>query len=149
VTAWLAFLTQKAEDATDSLKIFKEVEDRILEFKNHEVPDEPLESNLGVPPVPPLTLVFIAEGEILEAMKKWGEAAAKYSQAISIGLGGDQLVFQYARSLIKMGDSAGREKAMAVLEKLSTNEAKNEKEKFWKRMAQATLEGERNKEIVN
>ncbi|MEO5970277.1 MAG: tetratricopeptide repeat protein [Bdellovibrionia bacterium] len=149
VTAWLAYLTLKADDSKDALKIFKEVENQILESKDHKIPDEPIESNLGIPPVPPLTVVIISEGEILETMKKWGEASAKYSQAIDIGLGGNQLAFQYARSLIKTGDVAGREKAMAVLEKLSVSEAKDEKEKFWKRMAQATLAGERNKEIVN
>ena len=149
VTAWFAYLALKVDDTKDALKLFMEVENRLLESDSHEAPDEPIESNLGVPPVPHLTVVVATEGELLEKMEKWGEASEKYSQAIGNGLGGNQLVFQYARSLLKTGDIAERGKAMDVLEKLSGSETKNEKEEFWKKMARTTIAGEKNKEIVN
>jgi predicted Zn-dependent protease len=93
--------------------------------------------------------VTIQEAEILEKMDKWPEASEKYSEAISNGIGGNQFVFQYARSLIKIGEPKEKEKALDVLEKLSTSEAKNEKEEFWKRMAQAALSAEKGNPVVN
>jgi tetratricopeptide (TPR) repeat protein len=149
VTAWLASLAKSVADTKDALELYKIVENCLLDSKGHELINEPIESNLGVPPVPHLVDVVFLEGELLEKNEKWAEASAKYSQAMSSGLGGNQLVFRYAWSLIKGGEAGAKEKALEVLEKLSTSETKNDKEEFWKKMALTTLEGEKSKAKVD
>lgn len=90
---------------------------------------------LGVPPVQSLEQILISEGEILEGLKRWGESAAVYAKAMDEGLGGNQAMYGYARSLLKTGARAEREKAIQVLEKVSGSKI----EDFWKRLATETL----------
>ena len=61
---------------------------------------------LGVTPVPGLDRIMITEGELLEAQGRWGEAAGTYARAMDDGVGGNQVIYQYARSLKKTGSSA-------------------------------------------
>jgi hypothetical protein len=92
--------------------------------------------------MPELGLVMITQGEILERLGHWGEAAATYARAMEDGLGGDQAVYQYARSLRKSGGSADRQKAHALLEKLAGNGSAST-DGFWRRLAREALADEK------
>jgi hypothetical protein len=166
VQAWIADLQFQAGDKGVAYEMYRNLENhlRLQQELAHKAtaakgapPVVAIDSEsltIGIPPMPALDNVVIAEGQILESQGRWGEAATTYARAMSDGLGGNQVVYRYAMSLKKTGDQA---KAHTVLEKLAadrqvasgetagaTSEAGGlEETDFWKKLAKEALADEK------
>jgi tetratricopeptide (TPR) repeat protein len=161
VQAWIADLQFQAGDKGVAYEMYRNLENHLrlqqelTKKKGASVSVIDTESlTIGIPPMPSLDNVVIAEGQILESQARWGEAAATYSRAIADGLGGNQAFYQYAMSLKKIGTSGDREKAHEVLEKLAADrQPANEGAAgeaggvdvtdFWKKLAKEALADEK------
>jgi tetratricopeptide (TPR) repeat protein len=161
VQAWIADLQFQAGDKGVAYEMYRNLENHLrLQqelAKKKAAPVVAIDSEsltLGIPPMPALDNVVIAEGQILESQGRWGEATTTYARAMGDGLGGNQVVYRYAMSLKKTGDQA---KAHTVLEKLAadrqlasgetaaaTSEAGGlEETDFWKKLAKEALADEK------
>ena len=136
VDAWLAQLEAKTGDSRSALKIYRTLEKRLLSDAKVNGETEDL---LGLPALPSAEEIVLAEGDILEKFGRWGEAASTYSRAITNGLHGDQLQYEYARTLLRSKVRGERAKAKQTLEKLATSEPKSESDIFWKKLAGEAL----------
>lgn len=136
VNAWIAELQAHAGDTKVALEMYRNLEKHVrLQAKTTQKTDV-IAANLGVPPMPPLDVVILAQGGLLEKHGLWGEAAAIYGSAVEEKIGGNQALFQYARSLSKTGVAADRQRAHAVLEKLASSQGQDD---FWKKLARESL----------
>jgi tetratricopeptide (TPR) repeat protein len=157
IEAWLASLQVKMGNSDGALVVYRKLE-RELEHpqpskdqsSSDEVPIEKMdmEQSLGLSDVPDLASLILIQGELLEKAGKWGEAAGTYSRAVENGWGGNQILYEYARTLIKSGGEAQKLKGHQTLEKIVSTESKSENEKFWKKLAQETLADEKSKQSV-
>ena len=143
VQAWTADLQSQSGDPKVALEMYKNLEKHIrLQISSKtEVRVDDVAASLGVPPMPALDGVLLAEGDLLEKQGRWGEAAATYSRAVDDKMGGNQALYQYARSLSKTGTPANQTKAHAVLEKLSSSNGD-----FWTKLAREALADENTRE---
>lgn len=83
----------------------------------------------------------LAIAEILEKQSKWGEAADLYGELATAQNEDHRVAYSMARALLKTGDTAKMEKALATFERLSGEKTQD----FWTDMARRTLEAERMK----
>jgi tetratricopeptide (TPR) repeat protein len=166
VNAWIADLQAQEGGASGlqvALEMDKNLEKHIRLIGKTPVKTDEIAAALGVPPMPPLDLVILSQGQILEKQGRWGDAASTYARAVEDKIGGNQALYQYARTLRKTGIPANRVKARAVLEKLASGEKSESRqpgsedaasaggatEDFWKKLAREalsdenTMEGER------
>ena len=154
VDAWLASLQARAGDGKIALEMYKNLEKHLELEKSAKktVPAPESEAAiLGVPAVPALDTVVLAQAEMHEKLGDWGAAAATYSRAIDSGLGGSQAVYEYARVLLKSGEQGDRKKAFETLRKLAeanppagTAAVQSDVSgDFWKKLAREALENER------
>jgi hypothetical protein len=134
---WIASLSTKAGDIRAANRLYSE-----LQVVKRE--KESRYESLGLPPVPELATLILAEGETLARRGKWGEAAAAYARAVEKGLGGNQLLFEYARALQKSPKKADQLRAQEVLTQITTSK----QDDFWKKLAQEALENRQAKEGV-
>jgi predicted Zn-dependent protease len=179
--AWLASLQARAGDSLAAFESYKNIENHVaMESAEHEsehgkaASAPPASEILGVPPVPSMAGLLLAEGEIQEKLGHWGEAAAIYSRAMTAKVGGDEVVYGYARALLKTGKKEDREKGYGVLKELadgklqnapakaadaSTDSSKNARkpagsepqasatrDDFWKKLAREALETEKSRQ---
>ncbi len=137
VNHWVASLQEKAGDAGSALVIYRNLENYLKSAeKNRKVS---LPEILGVPEIRPIELLVSAQAEILAKQGKWGESAQAYSRAVEAGLGGNHLMYEYARALERSGDAAGQQKALEVLKRL----AESQTDDFWRKLAREALENRR------
>jgi tetratricopeptide (TPR) repeat protein len=166
VQAWIADLQAQVGDKGVAFEMYRNLEKHLRLEKSSTaqgksvagaVPAVPVTideeaSSLGIPPMPSLDVVMISEGHILEAQGRWGEAAATYARAMEDGIGGDQVIYQYARSLKKTGQASDRVKAHKFLEQLAAGTETRTPaagttaaitDDFWKKLAKETLADEK------
>lgn len=140
--AWIASLTAQTGDDPVALDLYRALEARLTQFVPERTtafePDGA--QTLGVPPIPAIDQIGIAEATLLEKQKRWGEASIAYERAMTKGWGGNQAVFGYAHSLIQSGQNT--EKAFATLEKLAQQGKQGD---FWSQLAKQTLEDEKSR----
>ncbi|MBC7690460.1 MAG: hypothetical protein H7222_01715 [Methylotenera sp.] len=95
-------------------------------------------AHLGVSSVAAPEELLMSEGELLSKQGHWGEAADAYGKAIDSGLGGNQALYEYARTLGKSGpDRAEKKEIQVILKRL----AESKVDDFWKKLANRTLAG--------
>jgi tetratricopeptide (TPR) repeat protein len=153
VQAWIAEIQSETGDKGAALEGYRNLEKHIRLQKDllktnpkATIGIDEEAAALGVTPVPGLDRVMISQGELLEAQGHWGEAAATYARAMEDGVGGDQVVYQYARSLKKTGNPSDRAKADGLLKKLAANPASGDaQESFWNKLAREALADEKTK----
>ena len=147
IAGWLAGLEASDGDVKVAFEMYRNLEKRLADRKG-EKPESATKAGksplsvaelLGVPEAPSMEFVFLEQGRLLEKLGRWGESAGVYSRAMDAGLGGNQAMFSYARALLKDGGQAGREKAIAMLEKLAVSKVDD----FWKKLAIETLEDQK------
>jgi tetratricopeptide (TPR) repeat protein len=163
VQSWIADLQFQAGDKGVAYEMYRNLENHLRLEKElakkavgkNTAPAIDSESlTLGIPPMPSLDNLVIAEGQILESQGRWGEAATTYTRAIGDKLGGNQVVYRYAMSLRKIGTTADRAKSREVLEKLAADRdpaatgdaasaAVGEETDFWKKLAKEALADEK------
>jgi tetratricopeptide (TPR) repeat protein len=146
VRNWLATLETKTSSPGAALQLYREIEKAMPHVAPAEVgsPTRTNESDakltlLGMPALPTLEQILLAEAMILDRDARWGEAAATYGRAVDTGLGGNQAMYGLARAWLKTGVKASRKKALSLLEKVSASKS----EDFWKDLAAKALEVER------
>jgi predicted negative regulator of RcsB-dependent stress response len=149
---WVASLQAKTGDSKIALKLYRELENSILfkqkENKNISEKEDVVENLLGVPRLPSLDALILAQAEIFEKDGKWGESASTYARAVEKGWGGNQFRFEQARNLMKLGGQNQKEEAFQLLEKLVADSEKAGKDDFWKKLAQETLANEKSRQSV-
>jgi tetratricopeptide (TPR) repeat protein len=147
VVAWIADLQAQAGDPSVALAMENNLEKHLRLKPVTPMTNDSIAASLGIPAMPPLDVVLLAEGQLLEKQGHWGEAAATYARAVDEKMGGNQALYQYARSLRKTGVPANLTKAHAVLEKLVAATATPAngvaaKEDFWTKLAREALADE-------
>ncbi|MBL7716736.1 MAG: tetratricopeptide repeat protein [Bdellovibrionales bacterium] len=95
---------------------------------------------LGVSAVPNELQLVVLEGEILEKLGRLAEAASAYQTAIEAGLGGNHILYQYARVLGATGTQTDATESRKILEKV----AKSETDDFWRKLARESIAGKGN-----
>jgi tetratricopeptide (TPR) repeat protein len=134
--AWIASLHTKAGEFRAAIDLYRQLEKRLAQTGEKRAPArEGIASTLGVPPLPKIEDLILAEGEIHASQGQWGEAAQAYSRAVEAGLGGSRTKFEYARALTRVGSAEGKAKARKVLEEL----AAGKKDDFWRKLAAESL----------
>ncbi len=149
---WLASLQFRAGDLNVALGIYRDLErslelEQKLKAKQNREPgatSQGVSSDnaviaLGLPVVPSLEALVLAQAEILEKLGRWGEAAQTYGRAVEQNWGGNRAIFGYARALIKTGDQTSAKKGFAAMEKV----AGSKQDDFWKRLATEALANEK------
>lgn len=133
ISHWVGTLQARAGESKAALEIFRNLRKQKRDASTQT--KEGVAALLGVPPVPNLETLLLAEGEILEKQERWGEAASTYGSALTDGQGSNHLMYQYARALGNSEEVADRKAAQAVLEKV----AESKTEDFWKKLAKEAL----------
>ncbi|MGK5088599.1 tetratricopeptide repeat protein [Bdellovibrionota bacterium FG-2] len=154
---WLASLQGRAGDRSVALEIYVGVEENLQKEKrlmkegarnlasaSAESPSDALLSVLGAPPLPSIEQVVVAQAEIQEKQGKWGEVARTYSRAVENGVGENRLSYNLARALLNTREATNYDKAIKALEGVASSKTND----FWKRLAQQTLENEKNKRNI-
>lgn len=95
---------------------------------------------LGVAAVPNELQLIILEGELLEKQGRFADAATAYQSAIAAGIGGNHVLYQYARVLSSTGAAADADESRKVMEKV----AKSETDDFWRKLARESIAGKGN-----
>ena len=127
---WLGSLEARAGESKVAFEIFKNLEKR-LELNAAQAKS----SVLGLPALPTMETVLMNQGELLEKLGRWSEAATTYGKAVEKGWGGNRAQYGFAKALLKTGGTENLQKGHATLEKLAVS--KNDD--FWKRLAMETL----------
>ena len=152
VDAWLAELELKVGDLKSSLDLYRNLERVAVAAAKKQMPQhvkaDDLEKRLGLAPVPSLDSILTSQGAILEKQGRWGEAATTYARAVENGQGGERMVFQYAKMLLKTGKVDDRDEAHKRLEKIVSQSSPGDSSGFWRRLAQETLEDEKKRLTV-
>ena len=152
VQAWIAEIQAQAGERSAALESYRNIEKHVRLQKDllktnpkAAVGFDEEAAALGVTPIPGLDRIMITEGELLEAQGHWGEAAATYARAMDDGVGGDQVIYQYARSLKKTGSAQDHAKADVLLKKLASapSNGSGEQETFWNKLAREALADEK------
>ena len=86
--------------------------------------------------------IWLAQGELLEKMGRWGEAATVYSKLVAKGWGGSRVLYSYAKILLKSGLSENQKRGRTAMRQL----ASSNEDSFWKRLANETLANDTAKE---
>ncbi len=167
---WLASLQGRVGDRSVALEIYAGVEELLQKEKrvSKDVARDPakevvkngtkdaklvvtpestsdaLLSVLGAPPALQLEQVVVAQAEIQEKQGKWGDVARTYSRAVESGVGENHLSYSLARALINSGEPSNYERAIKTLEGIVASKTND----FWKKLAQQTLENEKNKRNI-
>lgn len=147
VDFWLAKLYAQVGDPKAAVEMYRSLES-YASAKDQEKETGGARSEaavIGLPPVPMADSLMLMEGELFEKMGNWGEAATAYSRIVEAGRGGNHAKYEYARALLKSGESQDRGKALATLEKIA--DAKNGD--FWGKMAREALATEKRKDSSN
>jgi len=151
--AWLASLEHRIGEDQLALSHYQNIEKNLLLHEGHsksknKAKNKSEESVIGIPEVPSLQSLLLCQTEILEGMKKWGDAAATYSRAMDKGLNSGRILYGYAHSLIQVGTPLFHEKAQETLKKLSQTNRKNDDDSFWKKLAVETLASEQTQQSL-
>ena len=131
---WVAYLQEKVGDKRMASQMYRDLQRRIT-AKNLTEPADSVAKVLGVKSVPALDHLILAEGALLEKQGRWGEAAAAYGRAVDIGMGGHQMIYQFALALSKTSNATDRVKSREMLQKLT----KDGDDDFWKKLAREAL----------
>lgn len=141
--SWVASLESRAGDSRIALEMFRSLEGAIRAQTTTESGRVPATASsaevLGLPASPALESLILAQAEILEKEKRWGEAASTYGRAVEAKLGGPQATFGYARALIRTAEHDKRAKGIEVLKALAQGN-----ENHWTRLAKEMLANETN-----
>ena len=87
VQAWTAELQAQAGDSKVALEMYKNLEKHIRlqnssKIQPSGVKTDEVASSLGIPPMPTLDVILLAQGGLLEKQGRWGEAASTYARAV-------------------------------------------------------------------
>ncbi len=166
---WLAKLESKAGDPALALEMFAELEKkgRLAGKPGKGAERSQAARFYGLPSVPAVEGLVMAQAEILERQQKWGEAANAYARLVEEKKGGNQVAYGYARALLKAGGKQREAKGVEVLKKIAAGPAAapaggdagrapastetgkegadalgaaGSKDEFWKKLAQEALE---------
>lgn len=131
INYWVAILNESVGNTEVELEILKNMESSPI---THSV-----DGSWGLPQVPELGQIVLKRGDLLEKEGRWGEAAMSYQRALELKMGGDQLNYRYANSLLNSGDMSKESRAVGVLEKMAQNPAQKGVDGFWKKLAETKL----------
>jgi hypothetical protein len=134
VSHWIATLQARAGSQSTALALYRNLE-KARANEPKEGRKEGPAARLGVAPVPSIDQLIAAEGEILAKQGKWGEAAASYARGVDQGLGGNQMMFEYARALGRSPASTDQEKSRVTLKKIADSQVDD----FWRKLAREAL----------
>jgi tetratricopeptide (TPR) repeat protein len=166
VDAWIADIQAQEGDAA-ALQVALDMEKnlerhvRLQTASKTPIKNDDVAAALGIPPMPTLDLILLSEGRMQEKQGRWGDAAATYARAVDDKIGGNQALYQYARTLARTGKPGDRVKARAVLEKLASGEKSESRQPgseapvaantddFWKKLAREALSDENTMEGGN
>jgi tetratricopeptide (TPR) repeat protein len=147
---WLASLEMETGDASVALDFYRQLE---KDIPAKVVPEKSTSGAraespqgltlLGLPSMPTLEQVLLAEAMILDRKARWGESAAVYSRAVQTGMGGTHAMYGLARALLNAGGKANRTKALSLLEKISARKPESNDDDFWRELSAKALEAER------
>ncbi len=134
IAYWLAVLEAKVGNDSIALQMFQNLES-ILKENSEKEESTNLAQVLGLALPASIGVLVMKQAELLEKKSHWGEAAATYARAAEQGLGGNEMLYSYARVLMKSGDKTSKLKATAALKKVSESKTDD----FWKKLAQEAL----------
>ena len=86
--------------------------------------------------IPSVAYLYQNEGEALEKQEKWKEAVALYTEAIENKVGGNHILYEHAKALLKVGSRESRKIASRSLEKIQ----QSQDDDVWKQLARETLD---------
>jgi tetratricopeptide (TPR) repeat protein len=132
VTYWLAQLELKANNDTIALQMYQNLENII---KDATLEGSNFAKVIGLPSVPEEKVIIMKQAELLEKQSRWGEAATTYARATEKGIGGNEMLFSYARALMRTGEKTSKLKATAALKRISESKVDD----FWKKLAREAL----------
>ena len=148
---WLASLEARVGDPRVAYEMYTNLERHLSTLnKGYKFETDPSLSLLGVPAfITAGTTVeqvqqqtWQIQGELLEKMNRWGEAATVYSKLVEKGWGGGRVLFSYAKVLLKTGSAGNQEKGRSAMRQLASSTEDN----FWKKLAKETLANDTAKE---
>jgi tetratricopeptide (TPR) repeat protein len=140
---WLARLESRSGDTVLALEMLGELEKK-ARLAGKEVERSAAAKFYGLPSVPSIEGLVIAQAELLEKQARWGEAAGTYARLFDEKKGGSQVAYGYARALLKAGGKQRAAKGVEVLKQLADpGRAPASGDDFWKKLAQEALETRR------
>ncbi|MCC7441673.1 MAG: tetratricopeptide repeat protein [Bdellovibrionales bacterium] len=128
---WMARLNVAQGETEAAARLYSELQKSMLAGAPQAGPADRRWDSLGLPPLPSAEALVVEHALFHEAAGRWAEAAAAYGSGADADVGGNRVLFGYARALLKAGAPEGRKTAQGVLKKI----AGSKEDDFWKKMA--------------